>query len=366
MKLLSTLITTLALIASVFTAPKAMAADINIIGRNNISVEFWGESIYYDWMIDFSDDEGHRVVLDLMKDSDLGDTFEDYYDAANQPSGGHGYYNQESYCCGLYIESVYYDFSSLNIVTTGDPNDPSSVWTITGDGVLDDGKDTEVHFYCDKDGGDEPTPEPEPTSEKITISELGYATYYNPDHGITLPDADKDVPGMVGYVAYWSNGRCVLYEEYSYTHAIAAGVPVLLKAEPGEYELIYENSGNQPGNGQNRLRPSGVTEGEMHDADPDCVFYGLTYKGSDYSTAGFYYREADGAAFDFEATGKAYLALPATSGARPSIVFADEITGISNINAEKAAPAELFNIMGIRMQEAKGLVVRDGKMQFVK
>lgn len=373
MKLLSTLITTLALIASVFTAPKAMAERINITGKTGINVIF-DDTTLYDWLIDFSDNEGNTIHLDLPKgwDGDEPKTFEGEYKHDNPQFGGNGIYTYDSYyeMYYTYVEATEGDlyFTALTINTTGDPFDESSVWTIVGNGKVcsgfDDGGNPvgtirDIHFYCDKNGGDDPSLAPEPTEDVITISPAGYATYCNASHAVSLPE------GVTGYVAYLDGSNCKFTPYYSSTTAIGVGVPVVLNAEPGEYHLVYTQIGS--GYDYNRLRPSGVDAQTMQDDDENCVFYSLTYGGAgDTGSVGFYWRADDGAAFDFTEEGKAYLALPKSAGARPSIIFAEEISGITNINAEKAVPAELYNIMGIRMQEAKGLVVRDGKMLFVK
>ncbi len=59
----------------------------------------------------------------------------------------------------------------------------------------------------------------------------------------------------------------------------------------------------------------------------------------------------------------AYLKAEIPAGARISI---DEETGIQNVEVDEAEAAEIFNVLGQRTASAKGLVIKNGKLNFVK
>lgn len=59
----------------------------------------------------------------------------------------------------------------------------------------------------------------------------------------------------------------------------------------------------------------------------------------------------------------AYLTAEIPAGARISI---DEETGIQNVEVDEAEAAEIFNVLGQRTASAKGLVIKNGKLNFVK
>ena len=59
----------------------------------------------------------------------------------------------------------------------------------------------------------------------------------------------------------------------------------------------------------------------------------------------------------------AYLKAEIPAGAR---IFIDEETGIQNMEIDEAEAAEIFNILGQRTASAKGLVIKNGKLNYVK
>lgn len=469
MKLLSTLITALALIASVFTAPKAMAQDINIVGTSG-SALILPEGFF---RFDISDNEnevhicfvpttegvfaGH-FTYDYNVDgtecpaanSEMGEwqDWEDYIDdydititsTDNDVNGewsitGSGHYsdsnwNQYSFTVSYthtpdsgnggdddddddepvvvpgtidpnfvagrtmhftsarvpYFEEYkeYYitldddlnnqfvievvtgtadnfvgiykahsiwsktgeEFVDLDIKLSGDPEDEFDIY---GQGILDD--DTKVEFYYYS-----------VPSEDITISSAGYATYYNPTKAVKLSEFAS------AYVASVDNsGNLHFDEEYVGNDIVPANTPVVIKGT-GTETLEYTVGGVAPAH-TNHLKgaASDMTADDMIAANGDCYFYAMAISkiSKDPKSVGFYWLNEGGAAFNLGA-GKAYLPVSKSQGglAREGYAF-DEAVAITKVNAEeKAAP--IYNLQGLRVSEAKGLVVREGKMQFVK
>lgn len=361
MKLLSTLITALALTASVFTAPKALAADptelpttCTITWQPNpnkmLTFDFGDAGVIAIKAPNASIDKNNKVI-DLTEVE--GCTGDEWYSSYNG-----GYFDAPMTISSITGTISYagvdfqYDANS-NYYYTGCTASEGFEFTLTG---TIGGTEYVLHYKNDV------APEGPATSEDLEITAALYATYFNKDHDVTLPE------GLEGYVPTWDGSRCVFEKAFDKERGIPAKTPVLLKAESaGTYTLAYE-AAEAFDNSHNCLHKSGTSSfGMGMEGYYNGRYYGLS-KGKDdpgdYSTVGFYWRAEGGAAFNFFEEGKAYLSLPAAAGAR--ILFADEITGITDIRTEQAAPAARYNIMGIRMQEAKGLVVSEGKLMYVK
>lgn len=98
----------------------------------------------------------------------------------------------------------------------------------------------------------------------------------------------------------------------------------------------------------------------------DYLFYKLAYGDWANKTGlGFYYGAADGAAFTAKAGG-AYLAVPASAGARAGYAFnGDEADGLEAIELNEAAT--IYTLDGTQINELrKGLNIVNGKKIFVK
>lgn len=98
----------------------------------------------------------------------------------------------------------------------------------------------------------------------------------------------------------------------------------------------------------------------------DYTFYKLAYGNwTDKTGLGFYYGAADGAAFTAKAGG-AYLAVPASAGARAGYAFnGDEADGLEAIELNEAAT--IYTLDGTQINELrKGLNIVNGKKIFVK
>lgn len=188
------------------------------------------------------------------------------------------------------------------------------------------------------------------TSANITVSAAGYSTFFS-NKAVELPT------GVEGWVAYM-DGSFNFEKAYSAGDVVPANTGIVLKAEAGDYALDYTSSGVAPTN--NDLCGSVVATTTVGPDSEDYLFYALS-TGS--QGVGFYWLADDGAAFT-SAAHKAYLPVKKSDAARAGYGF-DEATAISAIEAEKAATTT-FNLAGQRVENAKGLVIKNGKKVFVK
>lgn len=183
--------------------------------------------------------------------------------------------------------------------------------------------------------------------ESITVSDAGYATYVS-DNDLDYTDID----GLTAYRAIVS-GTTATFKPVT---TVPAGEGVLLKGA-GTFSVP-------------------VTTGVTTWADEDNAFIRGTgaaveteagsYKNyvlstdADGNNVGFYYANGETVA-----TNKAYLQSTAAT-ARLTMVFEDEITGISTVGTSVKDNA-VYNMNGVRVTKpAKGLYIQNGKKLFVK
>lgn len=188
----------------------------------------------------------------------------------------------------------------------------------------------------------------EPTTD-VEISAAGYASFFDSGLAVELPT------GVEAYVAYMDGSDFKFESAYAAGDVVPAKTAVVLKGNADTYTLTYTSGGIAPA--QNALQgtdAAATTEGT------DCYFYALQ-EGA--HGVGFYWMEDNGAAFENGAH-KAYLTLPKTPAARSFYAF-DDATSINAVSAEQTSGAA-FNLAGQRTNAAKGLLIRNGKMMFVK
>ncbi|MBQ6049120.1 MAG: hypothetical protein IJL35_00790 [Bacteroidaceae bacterium] len=117
----------------------------------------------------------------------------------------------------------------------------------------------------------------------------------------------------------------------------------------------------------NMLKPTGagITSTQMTEANSGCKFYYLTMNGDQI---GFWWRAADGAAFDMNVANKAYLAVPATqAGNIKSFSFNDVVDGIKAAETTETENNAIYNLAGQRVSKMqKGIYVVNGKKILVK
>lgn len=196
-----------------------------------------------------------------------------------------------------------------------------------------------------------------PTSADITISAAGYTTYFNSTAAYTMPDDCE------GYVFTADGGLELAYEA---EEVVPAGEPLVIHTtEPGTKTLVFTTSTEDTYKSGSMNDLDGTDVETALTADDSYYFYGLSLNAAgETASVGFYWMNATGAAFTNGAH-KAYLKLPKSSGARSGFAFNEDTEAISTIEAEATATTT-YNLAGQRVNDAKGLVIKNGKKIFVK
>lgn len=196
-----------------------------------------------------------------------------------------------------------------------------------------------------------------PSSADITISAAGYTTYYNSTAAYTMPDDCE------GYVFTADGGLELAYEA---EEVVPAGEPlVIYTIEPGIKTLVFTTSEENTWKEINMNDLDGTDAETALTADENSYFYGLSLNAAgETASVGFYWMNETGAAFTNGAH-KAYLKLPKSSSARSGFAFNEDTEAISTIEAEVTATTT-YNLAGQRVNDAKGLVIKNGKKIFVK
>ena len=198
----------------------------------------------------------------------------------------------------------------------------------------------------------------------VTLSNAGYATFYDSKHTYELPE------GVKAYIVTAATPDALTYQELN--SALTSGVAVILKStdkKGGDITLKpvdYESAYNIP---VNLLK--GSDEATTTTADEDSWFYKLTFgaKGSNNANIfGWYWGAADGAAFEIEAH-RAWLAIPKGGQSAPAFYSLNgEATGISTtfMNNERVN-SDIYNLNGQRVaQPTKGLYIHNNKVVIIK
>lgn len=199
----------------------------------------------------------------------------------------------------------------------------------------------------------------EETGYNLSVSAAGYATYFNSTKAYKLPAS------CVGYV--WEDGKIVgVYKEKD--NVVPANEPLVIQAAAGSYPLMFTTtsipSDTYKSYGMNALE--GTDEATAITPDPDYYFYGLSLNSSnDINSVGFYWMEADGAAFTNGAH-KAYLKIPTRKfeGAQPvrGFAFKGTTTGVESVESSNNAPQAIYDLTGRRVSKAeKGIYIINGK-----
>lgn len=192
-----------------------------------------------------------------------------------------------------------------------------------------------------------------------TITESGYNTYSSnyPLDLSTISDGTAYVATSV------TDGKIVLTK---CTAKVPAATGLFIAGKAGETFTISTTADETSAPAPNLLvaMPNGGTVSKADEGKFNYVF-GWT----DVSNPGFYLINSTAATLG---AFKAYLqttnALSATSLARMSFVFADELTGISQVeNKTKSVDGAIYNLSGQRIaQPTKGLYIVNGKKVIIK
>lgn len=181
----------------------------------------------------------------------------------------------------------------------------------------------------------------------ITISNVGYTTYYNSKYAYTLPT------GVEGYIFNASTRK--IEKVYDEGTIVPAGEALVLKGSEGEKTLVLTTTANAK-NANNALL--GTDDQTILPEDDNSYFYGLSLNAAgETSSVGFYWMNETGAAFT-NGTHKAYLKLAKSlfSNQAPAhFFFEDEEQTATGIEAiETVEQATKF------VENGKIVVLRNG------
>ncbi len=196
---------------------------------------------------------------------------------------------------------------------------------------------------------------------EVTLSDAGYATFYDSQTSYALPD------GLKAYIVSAATTDALTYKEAP--HAIPAGTAVMLKSDNkrgGTYILkptgttgIFLDTNLLMGSDEDT-----ITEGN------DCLFYKLAYGHSGTSSEnvfGWYWGAEGGAAFKIEGH-RAWLAIPkAKASTRGYGMEDDGTTAINKMVLNNEGSGVFYNLNGQRVTApTKGLYIKDNKKVMIK
>ena len=196
---------------------------------------------------------------------------------------------------------------------------------------------------------------------EVTLSDAGYATFYDSNISYALPD------GLKAYIVSAATTDALTYKEAPY--AIPAGTAVMLKSDNKKGGTYILKPTGETGIllGTNLLKGSDedtVTEGN------DCLFYKLAYGHSGTSSEnvfGWYWGAEGGAAFQIEGH-RAWLAIPKTGASTRGYSLEDDgTTAISKMVLNNEGSGVFYNLNGQRVTTpTKGLYIKDNKKVMIK
>lgn len=195
------------------------------------------------------------------------------------------------------------------------------------------------------------------------ISSVGYSTAY-------YSNADLKVQEGTTAYAVTDNGKQLDY--ISVGDVIPAGVAVVLQGSgPQKFQIVAAPTtttdfSQYANNNLKGLDVDGTTVGPD---DGSYVYYKLAIGTSteDAGKIGFYWAEANGAAFQSKAH-KAYLVLPASGNVVSSYAF-DETVGISSPMLDEIKSEGVYTLSGVRVMSdrlPKGIYIVNGKKMVIK
>lgn len=193
----------------------------------------------------------------------------------------------------------------------------------------------------------------------------GYATYYNDNLGVTIPEG---IDAKCGVITDVNNGALTIDYRYVSGTKIPAGNAVLVKAGKAMQIPLIVSKHTSNVIAENMLKGQ-ATKGDFI-ADPDYKYYKLAY--NNYNTKeglGFYFGAENGGAFTVPA-GMAYLAVPRSMAVK-CFLLDGSATGIEGIEAGQTAEAvkTVYTLDGRKVEAQKlpkGIYIVNGKKVIVK
>lgn len=193
----------------------------------------------------------------------------------------------------------------------------------------------------------------------------GYATYYNDNLGVTIPEG---IDAKCGVITDVNNGALTIDYRYVSGTKIPAGNAVLVKAGKAMQIPLIVSKHTSNVIAENMLKGLATTGDFI--ADPDYKYYKLAY--NNYNTKeglGFYFGAENGGAFTVPA-GMAYLAVPRSMAVK-CFLLDGSATGIEGIEAGQTAEAvkTVYTLDGRKVEAQKlpkGIYIVNGKKVIVK
>lgn len=194
---------------------------------------------------------------------------------------------------------------------------------------------------------------------QVAVSEAGYATLYDADKALTIPE------GVQAYIVANEANSIQLTEV---TGTIPTGVPVVVKAAEGTYNFAVAD--NVEADYSSNLLHGSATSDNVTAVDGTNYYYMLA-NGS--KGIGFYWGAQDGSNQFSVGVGKAYLVLPQAQNVKAFIFGAgteDIATDISRTNVESNRTGKMYDLSGRRITNTqtlrKGIYVNGSRKVTVK
>ena len=225
-------------------------------------------------------------------------------------------------------------------------------------------------IYFNRTGIEDPTylyiADPTQALASINVKTTeGYATYYNDNLGVTIPEG---IDAKCGVITDVNNGALTIDYRYAAGAEIRAGNAVLVKAGKAMQIPLIVSKHTSNVIAENMLKGLATTGDFI--ADPDYKYYKLAY--NNYNTKeglGFYFGAENGGAFTVPA-GMAYLAVPRSMAVK-CFLLDGSATGIEGIEAGQTAEAvkTVYTLDGRKVEAQKlpkGIYIVNGKKVIVK
>lgn len=225
-------------------------------------------------------------------------------------------------------------------------------------------------IYFNRTGIEDPTylyiADPTQALASINVKTTeGYATYYNDNLGVTIPEG---IDAKCGVITDVNNGALTIDYRYAAGAEIPAGNAVLVKAGKAMQIPLIVSKHTSNVIAENMLKGLATTGDFI--ADPDYKYYKLAY--NNYNTKeglGFYFGAENGGAFTVPA-GMAYLAVPRSMAVK-CFLLDGSATGIEGIEAGQTAEAvkTVYTLDGRKVEAQKlpkGIYIVNGKKVIVK
>lgn len=193
----------------------------------------------------------------------------------------------------------------------------------------------------------------------------GYATYYNDNLGVTIPEG---IDAKCGVITDVNNGALTIDYRYAAGAEIPAGNAVLVKVGKAMQIPLIVSKHTSNVIAENMLKGQATTGDFI--ADPDYKYYKLAYNNFNTKEGlGFYFGAENGGAFTVPA-GMAYLAVPRSMAVK-CFLLDGSATGIEDIEAGQTAEAvkTVYTLDGRKVEAQKlpkGIYIVNGKKVIVK